>query len=297
MSIANRIRIRAGRFQHTAIQSVVNRISKIHHSNVRVNGLEIPFVHGGTGPAVLLLHGFADSKETWFLLQRLLSGRCTIIAPDMPGYGHAPKVEPESTTLRALGAFVAGFLDVLGRQKVHIVGNSMGGGVAVRVAHDFPERVETLTLLSPVGHVQEQSKAHQHWEEFGHNPLLPSSLEEYDAMLRLVLEKRLPLSRSLRSYLAERQASMRDDFEAYFDVLMDDNPEHGLPDVLDHVDHETLVLHGSEDRIVHPATGAYYEELMPNARFVALEGIGHAPQLEAPRIVARYIEKMVFEAR
>jgi len=252
----------------------------------------MPFVIGGTGPAILFLHGFADSRETWSFTLRLLVSRFTVIAPDLPGYGQADRVPAHEATLARQAHLVTGFLDQLGRRTVHLVGNSMGGGIAVRFAHDHPDRAHTLTLLSPMGHTQELSEAHELWQQ-GVNPLLPKTLEEYDAMLDLVLKKKLPLSRSMRAYMADRTRRKHDDLRDYFDVLLDEESGEGLPEALSHVEHPTLVIHGKEDRIIHHSTGAHYERLMPNVRVVLLDGVGHAPQLEAPRVVARYVREMV----
>lgn len=291
-TLTERLRLRAGRLQHAAIQHVVDRVTGLHADEVTVEGYRMPFVIGGTGPAILFLHGFADSRETWSFTLRLLVSQFTVIAPDLPGYGAADPVPAKEATLARQAHLVALFLDQLGRRAVHLVGNSMGGGIAVRFAHDHPERALTLTLLGPMGHVQERSDAHRLWEE-GVNPLLPKTLDEYDTMLTYVLGKKLPLNRSLRTFMADRTRQRHDDLREYFDVLLDETHDEGVPAGLDHLDHPTLVIHGRDDRVIHYSTGAYYERLMPNVRVVVLDEIGHAPQLEAPRVVARYVREMV----
>lgn len=281
------VQLRAGRLQYRVMREAVNRLNGLALDDVSVDGVRMPFLHGGTGPALLLLHGFGDSKETWFLLLRLLSAHFSLLIPDLPGYGDADPVPSERATIAAQAAHVRAFLDALGRQRVHLCGNSMGGGIGVRIAAEYPERLASLTLLGPMGPIRERSEAQVRWEDFGDNPLFPTNLLEYDAMLRAVMERQPPLNRTLKTFLAERHRLMRGDLERYFDALVAASSHGDIPQDLSVINTPTLILHGERDRIVHPSTSLAYGELIPHARVLVLPEIGHAPQIEAPRLVAR----------
>src|ERR687897_3510123 len=105
---------------------------------------------GGSGPALLLLHGITNSSETWERAASLLCERFTVIAPDLLGHG-------ESATPRgdySLGAHASGARDIataLGHDRVTVVGHSLGGGIAMQFAYQFPERAERLVLVSRGG--------------------------------------------------------------------------------------------------------------------------------------------------
>ena len=106
---------------------------------LELHGQRVSYRAAGSGPALLLLHGIANSSDTWARVAPLLSDRFTLIAPDLLGHG-------ESATPRgdySLGAHASGARDVataLGHDRVTVVGHSLGGGIAMQFAYQFPER-------------------------------------------------------------------------------------------------------------------------------------------------------------
>src|SRR3954454_23010240 len=117
---------------------------------LELHGHRVSYRTAGSGPPLLLIHGIANSSETWERVVPLLSDRFTLIAPDLLGHG-------ESATPRgdySLGAHASGARDVmtaLGIERATIVGHSLGGGVAMQFAYQFPERCERLVLVSSGG--------------------------------------------------------------------------------------------------------------------------------------------------
>jgi pimeloyl-ACP methyl ester carboxylesterase len=117
---------------------------------IQLHGHRVTYRRGGKGPALLLLHGITDSSATWEGAAPALAGHFTLIAPDLLGHG-------ESATPRgdySLGAHASGVRDVLtalGIDHVTVVGHSLGGGVAMQFAYQFPERCDRLVLVSSGG--------------------------------------------------------------------------------------------------------------------------------------------------
>ena len=115
-----------------------------------LHGHRVCFRMAGSGPVLLLLHGIANSSETWEPVASALSRKFTLIAPDLLGHG-------QSATPRgdySLGAHASGARDVLtalGHERVTVVGHSLGGGVAMQFAYQFPERCERMVLVSSGG--------------------------------------------------------------------------------------------------------------------------------------------------
>lgn len=101
-------------------------------------------------PAVVLLHGSPGSSGDFYGLGPLLGERFRVIAPDLPGFGRSTRQVPDYS-IRAHAGYVLGMLDALGVQRFHLVGFSMGGGVALEVAGRAPERVRSVVLLSSIG--------------------------------------------------------------------------------------------------------------------------------------------------
>src|SRR4051812_33301506 len=104
----------------------------------------------GSGPPLLLIHGIGDSSETWLEVIPELARRHTVIAPDLLGHGESAKPRADY----AVAAYACGMRDllsVLDVDRVTVVGHSLGGGIALQFAYQFPERCERLVLVGSGG--------------------------------------------------------------------------------------------------------------------------------------------------
>jgi pimeloyl-ACP methyl ester carboxylesterase len=115
-----------------------------------IHGYRRSFVHVGKGPALLLIHGIGDSSETWRNLIPLLARDHTVIAPDLLGHGRSDKPRADYTVAGYANA-MRDLLSVLGIESASVVGHSLGGGVAMQFAYQYPERCERLVLVSSGG--------------------------------------------------------------------------------------------------------------------------------------------------
>lgn len=119
-------------------------------SEITLHGYCVRYRSAGDGPLVALLHGIAGSSATWEDVMARLAARCSIIAPDLLGHGESAKPRGDYS----LGAYANGVRDLLGAlgcERGTIVGHSLGGGVAMQFAYQFPERCERLVLVSSGG--------------------------------------------------------------------------------------------------------------------------------------------------
>jgi len=115
-----------------------------------VHGYKRAFICAGQGPALLLIHGIGDSSATWSQVIPALAKDHMVIAPDLLGHGASDKPRADY----AVGAYANGMRDlltILGVERASIVGHSMGGGVAMQFAYQYPERCERLVLVSTGG--------------------------------------------------------------------------------------------------------------------------------------------------
>jgi pimeloyl-ACP methyl ester carboxylesterase len=119
-------------------------------NEIELHGHRVSYRRGGSGPVLLLLHGITNSSATWERVAPSLCEHFTVIAPDLLGHG-------ESATPRgdySLGAHAAGVRDLLSALRIDrmtVVGHSLGGGIAMQFAYQFPERCERLVLVSSGG--------------------------------------------------------------------------------------------------------------------------------------------------
>ena len=124
---------------------------------VRVEGRSIHVQRsvGGSGVPLVHIHGFAISGAYMMPTARVLAGRWLNVVPDLPGYGRSERRD-HVLDIRALAGALLAILDALHIERAVLVGNSMGCPIGLEVAHEAPERVHRLVLVSPAGGLQNQ---------------------------------------------------------------------------------------------------------------------------------------------
>jgi pimeloyl-ACP methyl ester carboxylesterase len=115
-----------------------------------IHGYRRAFRVAGTGPAILLIHGIGDNSTTWETVQSKLAQRFTVIAPDLLGHGKSDKPRADYS-VAAYANGMRDLLSVLDIEHVTVVGHSLGGGVAMQFAYQFPQLVERLILVGAGG--------------------------------------------------------------------------------------------------------------------------------------------------
>ena len=118
--------------------------------HITLHGHDVTYRMAGEGPAVVLVHGLAGSSTTWKQVLPVLAERFTVIAPDLLGHGQSAKPRGDYS----LGAYASGIRDLMAALDVDratFVGHSLGGGVAMQLGYQFPERCERLVLVASGG--------------------------------------------------------------------------------------------------------------------------------------------------
>jgi len=151
-------------------------IDGFEDGRARVDGVDIAYSTGGSGPAVLLLHGFPQTRAMWRAIAPQLARSHTVIAADLRGYGASSKPgqdRPEACdaySFRAMGADQLALMATLGHDRFHLVGHDRGGRTAHRMALDAPDRILSLALLDIVpthllldALTPEVARAYYHW--------------------------------------------------------------------------------------------------------------------------------------
>ena len=125
-------------------------MSALAADEVVLHGHRVRFHSSGDGPLLVLLHGIASTADTWAPVATGLAASHTVLAPDLLGHGSSAKPRGDYS----LGADASGVRDLitaLGHERATVVGHSLGGGIAMQFAYQFPERVERLVLISSGG--------------------------------------------------------------------------------------------------------------------------------------------------
>ena len=122
----------------------------IELTTVTLHGHDVAVRHAGHGPAILLIHGMAGSSTTWKPIIGRLAERFTVICPDLPGHGRSDKPRGDYS----LGAYASGLRDLLrelGYDRATIVGQSLGGGIAMQFTYQYPQYCERMVLVGSGG--------------------------------------------------------------------------------------------------------------------------------------------------
>lgn len=244
-----------------------------------------------TSTPVLLLHGLGRSLEDWGPQYSLLAQSYRVIALDIPGFGFSER-DPAPTTLEVLARGVAQTLDALDETRaVHVVGNSLGGAVAMQLLVRAPERVASLTLVDSAGFGAQVS------------PLL--RLLTIPGLGRLIARNTTPSGARLLERTIFADSALVTDTRIDHAMAIADQPDSGQvtyeiarvlanwrairpqwrSDLLSAVTADprpTLIVWGEQDRVLPAHHLNAVAELMPYASTQLLSGAGHAPQIERP---------------
>jgi 4,5:9,10-diseco-3-hydroxy-5,9,17-trioxoandrosta-1(10),2-diene-4-oate hydrolase len=266
--------------------------TELSERTVTVAGKPIFFAETGSGPAVVMLHGGGPGASGVSNYSRnidSLAKHFRLIVPDMPGYGRSVKGVDHNDPYGHLADMIRGLIDELGIDTAHLIGNSLGGATALRLALDTPHRVGKVVLMGPGG--------------IGITRGLPT------AGLKSLLSyyggdgpSRDKLATFIRSYLVYDGASVPEDlidlrYRASIDPELIADPPLRRPSGptalrtlwrmdltrdrrLKGLETPTLVLWGREDKVNPPAGGPALLNTLPNAELVMTSHTGHWMQWE-----------------
>jgi pimeloyl-ACP methyl ester carboxylesterase len=270
---------------------------ELRRKEIRLHGHPVSYYEAGSGPVVLLVHGITSSAEAWQPVIPGLAEDHTVIAADLLGHGGSAKPKGDYS----LGAYASGLRDLLaalGHPRATVVGHSMGGGIAMQLAYQFPERVERLGLVSSGGLGKEVGLVLRAATLPGAELVLP--LLTRDAPRSVVIGAAHVLSRlGLRTAADVRGtalglASLRDEdarraFIHTARSILDASGQRvsatdrlylaeGMP---------TLIVWGERDPMIPVAHGRAAHEQIPHSRLELFPNAGHYPFEEDPE---RFVE-------
>jgi pimeloyl-ACP methyl ester carboxylesterase len=244
-------------------------------NDVAVFGANIHYVERGTGPAVILIHGLGDNTEVWRASVEALSTTHRVIAFDQLGFGQSAK-PLMAYRVGTLVDFLSGFLDALHIDHASLVGNSLGGWVALEFARLHPQRVDRLVLVDCVGYSAWPSADVA-------NALRLATRADFQRLLPLTFfdSKALMAPTSIDDLYAQHVAA--GDGYAIQQIL--DSAVRG-EDVLDGrvsaIQKPALIIWGRGDRLVPLALGQRLHRELRGSRLEVIEQCGHMPQVECP---------------
>jgi len=278
-------------------------MSELKHFDL--HGDHVAYQDVGDGEPLLLIHGMAGSSATWRAITPLLSRTYRVITPDLPGHGASAKPRGDYS-LGAFAAWLRDLLDELQIDKVTVIGQSLGGGVAMQFTYQHPDHCNRLVLISsgglgpdvnwilrlasapgaelvlpviaPQWVLGAGNKIRSWLGSAGfHNPRIDEMWDAYSSLSDR--ETRQAFLRTLRSVVDYRGQAVSALNRLYL--------TSALP---------TQLIWGADDTIIPVAHGYAAHDAIPGSRLDVLDGIGHFPHAEAPAKVAAIIDNFISTA-
>nr|BAM76235.1 2-hydroxy-6-oxo-6-phenylhexa-2,4-dienoate hydrolase [Janibacter sp. TYM3221] len=250
---------------------------------ISARGIDTTYYDAGVGDPVVLIHGSGPGVSAWANWRNTmgpLAEHHRVLALDLVGFGTTERPDDVWYSLRTWVEHVVGFLDALGIERASLVGNSLGGRIALGLSSDHSERVDRMVLMGSPGLGMTPTeglaalRAYQPSYEAMHDLLCTYFAVDTSIITPELVQARYEASAAPGAH------------EAYRSMFLD--PKHagsdlGIePEVVSRIVAPTLVVHGREDRVVPLEVGITMARALPNADLHVFSRCGHWTQIERP---------------
>lgn len=261
--------------------------------------LQMSWKRGGSKrESLLLLHGIGSTSDDFAAVRPMLEESFDVLAPDLAGHGESPKLAA-IPTVAALADALEADLDELGVGRVHVLGNSLGGRLALELA--VRGRALSVVAISPSGVSLPLERIHQGSAMSATRTVMRSLSQWIDPMARWPLGRSMLLwgmrsapwraSEADAHALAGGFAGAKGFWSTLWWAVLFDVPAH-----LDRINVPVVLVEGTADMVTKGQT-ARYLALIPSASFVPLWGAGHAPQSDTPHAIVAVVRQAAADAQ
>jgi len=272
----------------------------LRRQSLTINGHRVACRTAGDGPVLLLVHGMAGSSATWSRVIPALAERFTIVAPDLLGHGWSARPRGEYS-LGAHANVLRDVLNALGHDRATFVGQSLGGGVVMQMAYQFPERCERLVLVSSGGLGREVSlllraltfPITEQVFPLVCNPGVRAAADRMADWLRQLGVQVTPAAEEMwRSYVSLADADRRWAFFRTLRAVVDLGGQSvsAANRLYLAAQMPTLIVWGAQDPFIPVEHAVASHAAIPGSRLEIFEDVGHFPHCEA---AARFAEVLV----
>jgi pimeloyl-ACP methyl ester carboxylesterase len=250
--------------------------------SVVANGIRTNYLEAGSGSGtVVLIHGSGPgvtAYSNWRLVLPALGEDFHVLAPDMVGFGYSDRPDDVEYNVQTWADQTVGFMDAMGIKKAHLVGNSFGGAIALRIATQHPERVDQLVLMGSMGVDFPITEGLD--TVWGYEGTIDSmrNVLDFFAYSRDLVNEELAQVR----YKAGVEPGFQEAFSAMFPAPRQrwvdamSTPEAEISKLT----HRTLVMHGREDKVIPVSNSYKLEGLIDNADLAVFSHCGHWSMIE-----------------
>ena len=262
-----------------------------------VRGVKLRYRPAGKGEPILLLHGLGASLEQWEWSQPGLSSRHEVVALDLPGFGRSQSPPRDQFDLDHMVSLLGGFIDAMGWQSATVIGNSMGGLLAISMALNLEGRVSRLVLTGSAGLGRDLGwPLRVAWLPCLGEAILPfmklRPLVHYSLRRLFSDPSRLPNRMVDVSADNYKRRSIRSNFLRAIRIgvsLSGQRDSINFRDQLDKIRVPTLLIWGREDGVMPLEHGKIAHQLIAGSKLTVIDDCGHVPQIEHP---GRFVDEV-----
>ena len=295
--IGNEIATRALTLGRTLIKAELREVS------LKDGPMSYWKTHTNHPETILFIHGFGDSKDGCYPFAMHLTRHFNMMAFDLPGFGASFKNSHLDYNFESYAHWMDEFMVAIESGPVHLIGNSLGGAMAMKLAEIRPDLVKTLTLIDTAAVIDDRFPSA--YDDFIQGRVLfqIKTREEFDRFWKLLFHKPPFLPIFMKDHLYEQ---FRSNYDLYGRFIL--NTFRGIksrtdPALLDLFMNKPLtkmkmpihIIWGDQDKLFPLSYGKHAHELVKGSRFTVLKNIGHAPQVEAPHTTAKHVKRFIDE--
>lgn len=257
----------------------------IEEKEILINDLKVNYKIAGSGPAVLILHGWGGSSGSWIKVMEILTKQgFKVICPDFPGFGKS-RTPLKPWTIGDYVKWMVDFADSQNLDKFFILSHSFGGRVAMSFAANYPERLKGLILCASGGikpKPELKTKIIFRVAKIGNAIFSPRHLIRFKDGARNIFY----LFLRSKDYV-KANGTMKETIKHILD-------EDLLPE-LSKIKTKTLIVWGEADKMVPLKYAHIFKEKIENSKLEILPKIGHSPHLEAPEKLSEIVVKFIHQ--
>ncbi len=239
---------------------------------------------------IVLLHGYSADKSVWNRFARHLKDEFALVIPDLAGHGETGFNAAWDYSAQSQAERVVRLLDVLGIERAHVIGNSMGGFIAAQMAVHHSHRLLSATLIDPAGVASPEPSDMEIMLQQGRNPFEVSSREQFDEFFAMTMAQPPWFPDIALAAVAEKYQARQPELRAIFKGFHGQNM---LDEVLSAIRVPTLILWGAQDRLIHVSSAAVWQAGIPGSELHVWQDVGHMPMMEIPAESAARVKAFV----
>lgn len=263
----------------------------LEQHSVQTGDANWSYYEGGTGPTIVLLHGFAANKEVWLPVAKLLTPHFHLIIPDLPGWGDSSRDAGASYNIDAQATRLDGFIQTLRLQQFVLVGHAMGGAIAGVYASEHPEHVAELALVDAFG-LKADDSTFTREVKAGKDPFVFNDRAGFARASALAFEKPLDLPGRFVDVLVKRNRADHAFIERTLSELQQPGQYLSVQRRLGQLSMPLLGLWCRDDKVIDISALDSLRNGLTAASSIStstINGCNHMPMLEKPEQTAQVL--------